>query len=514
MRQAAAESRIKRGLAPDDERDMERVCSYRLRQLHVYRYSKGRVDCICNGLPTELLYVSKEISREVVPILYGQNRFIIYHHPQTHLQQLRYLGTLAVASLKVLQVRLNRWPGCQDHDDNAVVPDCPTCWSSPNHITQRKANAPVVEKGIIKDWRECCINLASALSPGQLELSLMCDTEDLSSALEVLDAVTLLPRLKDLRVCLGRTPDPTLGYLAEQIARKMMGIYSGTQSSQTSFNHLPLEIRIHVLSYTHLGAAGTYNPLFEPLRIEDNRITYTTERAYRRQCCNHCTDFLGFCCCSWRHAAFSSTCDCRRLPSELFRVSKQMNEDANLVIFSKNLFEFRQDPSLTLEFLQRLPLTLIRSIHRIKFVITNDHILRWSGSLFPLLEWQALVAFIKDNFLISKLQLALDTQENKDLCMDSDNDGEIAYIYTAYRSIIKTLTALNGLQAFCVRLGWFRDYEELAVKEVMGSEYWNCTRGNHHEPMPTTARGRSGRGRGGRGNLTRSWRMPASYNVS
>ena len=99
------------------------------------------------------------------------------------------------------------------------------------------------------------------------------------------------------------------------------------------FRRLPRELRLYILGYIHLGRHNRYHESDDLLRIQDGKIINANVpfEFLGNKCCRKCTETLIDCCCPSARAAYSTTCTCRRLPSGLFFVDREMRQDAMAV---------------------------------------------------------------------------------------------------------------------------------------------------------------------------------------
>ena len=141
-----------------------------------------------------------------------------------------------------------------------------------------------------------------------------------------------------------------------------------------SYESLPKEMRLRILSFTHLSSqAGSYHDPDKIISIQGNKLM----KNHWLRCCNRCTETYGDGCCPTNYAAYSASCVCRQIPTQLFLVSKTMYSDAFTTLYSENCFEFHQDPEMTISFLCRLPAEASTLIRRIQFRFSVSQVLNW-----------------------------------------------------------------------------------------------------------------------------------------
>ncbi|KAK4146994.1 uncharacterized protein C8A04DRAFT_9349 [Dichotomopilus funicola] len=333
-----------------------------------------------------LLLSCRTISSEVSAFLYSANWFVIHYQARKSLVALRALTPNALASLANLKIVLNqgschrREPGTMGFEEC-----CGRIWAykqplngSPRllygcgadhgdaHDYPLTAASPPTED-VIEDWLKTAAYLASYITPGQLELSLVCDVGrgDVEIARRILDGFRLLPRLKDCHIRLCETRHPQLQQLAQEAARHARGIDSSklvgrspSSSSSSSLGpsllSLPPEIRLRILQYTDL-----ITPSKEVMwKKSSSVVSYYIQRppCYEEwgpsYCPPHCNQGCRFshcwrtifpqpsigCFCSARHTAASSRCKCWAPPTPLFLVCRTLYAEANMVFYRGNRF--------------------------------------------------------------------------------------------------------------------------------------------------------------------------------
>lgn len=375
--------------------------------------------CACPRLPLELLRVSRRVGDEALNVLMRTNRFIVraragcaemlaplaVHIPEAHL-----------ARITSLVVRLNCWPCPWGHDETRARPRrapnrCCLCSENASAADPALSSSCSAGLDMLDAWELVCARLGSGMSPRQLDLTLICDidpTDDGSAASRLLDPLRCyLPLLRSCTLRLGRTSkEQNLARLARKTALALVGIETEEPSKNSKsfpFDRLPWELKIRILSYTHLGPSGLagYDLGLERPDIVNGRVILQRKRSSisydYRKCCDRCTgtflDWFVACpvpyfslqvstspylsfpvltqtiksCCSITYAAFSPTCTCRSLPTALFYVSRAMRRAAMEIFYKHADLRVRHHdlgailrifPPATLPLLRRLTIYL------------------------------------------------------------------------------------------------------------------------------------------------------------
>ncbi|MCJ1249496.1 Endonuclease III-like protein 1 [Trapelia coarctata] len=308
---------------------------------------------------------------------------------------------------------------------------------------------------------------------------------DLDTGKAVVEGLAALPTLKECTLRLGRQPNDDLRALAQRGSKSMTNSFS---ESGFPYESLPEELRVRILSFTHLGSRGSYHDRYKLLRIERNRLVKgNLKYIHRPTCCSRCTETFADCCCPTTHASYSKSCECRLIRPELFLVGKTVYKDALRVLYSENCFDILQDPQETVLFLSRLPPGALKFIRRIQFRFSERQVRGWKRNGLTQ-QWNSLVAFIQQNLNLSNLLIVVNLQAVADICLwnDEDEDAGNRFVYDVYFQLANGLCSLPGLCDLHFVLGWFADLEPVLEKKVMGEAY-DSMKGNKTPKVPSSA---------------------------
>ena len=445
-------------------------CRYLLPQYSNPVHHKLFGDCLCQPLPTQLLYLSRTLYHETVSVLYGRNRFSVSCRKQVMLDHLNPLETLSLhawANIQYLHLELTATLSISHGVPKYEVLD----WhgSTGNAILTR--------------WTAICAFIAARITPFQLRLSVLCAVEDFKTAIDVTESMSQLPPLNKCSVHFGHHPDSRkLRSLAKASALRLTNRDDKRLGmSESCWKNLPSEVRSQILMETDLVQRKNPKKKYitnNKINIEDGRFVTSSPL-----CCWQCTEALTTCFCSPYNAAFSDTCVCSPVPTAIFQVSKLFNHEARAVFFSKNVFKFTGSFSATTRFLAGLPDLAIQNMRVIELHLDFERIyfgLSASGRHFTR-EWYDLIALLRDRLLLSKVWLsvlAIDTQTEDDLVSLNDNgDHDYSWLHTTSFRLLKPLKKLKGLRKFHVSLCWSTEFEAIAEKAVMGPEYDSIAEG-------------------------------------
>ncbi|KAL8817503.1 MAG: hypothetical protein Q9191_008136 [Dirinaria sp. TL-2023a] len=470
------------------------------------------LDCLCLPLPLQLLLVSKAIHDEVEQLLYGRNKFSVSPFPKKspgHLEVIFRLSPHAWRSMKSIHIGLTAgermdglwhegeapdwYPSIEDvrfqcrssgymlHTPNdrifpshqAIQPHNYLLGEVPPQTLQRENNT---SEELIRKWKEVCNLIHSRISASQLHLSISCTTNDKNIARAIVEPLAALPTLRTCAIHFGY---PYLERDAFKTIAKKSLLHLHNRKSVTglhgSFDDLPKEIRLKILSYTNLVYELKRYRSRRGLSVVNGRIQYS-----ERKCCTQCSDALAVCCCwSLRAAAFSTKCDCYKVPLELFSVNRRFYSDAFEVYFSRNRFIFGADnPDDAVDdfdgerqWLDRLPVKAYPWFRTIEVVFGHGLIalMREQGSKASR-SWNAFAQTISHLLDVSKVCLTINAGSLHFYWEPEDRNPDWAK--PAYNEILKPLkTHLSGLRKLHVLLSWSPEYEAIMEQEVMGSSY-------------------------------------------
>lgn len=313
-----------------------------------------------------VLLSCRAVYEEASTILYSSNQFVVryYTHDHEHgLVLLKYCSPITIAALKHLTIILNPatahmleqwqesyrrshypWSPCDRCGMNGVC----TRTRKPLNYQRKSFNK------ILQRWQDVVRHLAAHVTPGQLHLRLICEVDSLTTAGEILQPLTCLPKLADcsLRLCTSEEPrKQELQQLAKETCARLTQRFIHQSANKARLSTLPKELRIAILSFTNL-----VHPLGE--------ITWKPSTGffshYHAVVCNHChtygdwpDDHHNVCCvercsqngielrhlfCQRSSASWSSACRCWTAPTAIFLVSQAIRIDALEVFFRNNRF--------------------------------------------------------------------------------------------------------------------------------------------------------------------------------
>ncbi|PSR82527.1 hypothetical protein BD289DRAFT_437182 [Coniella lustricola] len=343
---------------------------------------------------------------------------------------------------------------------------------------------------VLKPWESVCRRLGSILPPKQLRLTVVCavddDDEDSLASRLLNPMVKHLPLLRSCTIRLGRrSKNEKLKGLARKTAHRLMW---GQQPFR--FNHLPKELRLHVLQYTRLGTAySDVNSTPEKgLHIVGDKLVFRPQHFTR--CCGNCSFYYReVCCCSTNHASYASDCTCAGLPTALFRVSHEMRYDALNTLLRYNSPLVISNSPECLKSLIQAP-TLVPVLRQLTLVgpaeipqdltaqgdsTTNSVAKLWKVWKEEFVKMLSLLAHHPD---LSVLNLEFDMRPLRNvmhywLHNARAADEEMFYwIYHIYLKVVEVAcTSLRGVGSVKFHLGIFSDLAPWLEREVLGERF-------------------------------------------
>lgn len=464
-------------------------CYYLNKRLfdHSFEWHEDDIDCVCPPLPTQLLYVSRAISKECSHVLYSENKFKICRSRYRGFLPLHYMAGTALNSITSLSIRLNAC-SCRPSHQHTNQRQCDyhrTCKGGICGQDKPLGRISRNDKSTILDWKSVCARISSNIRPFYLGLSVICDTANYETAVEIIEPLSKMPTLRTCSIRLGQTPNHELRRLAQTTVYQATGRFAKTPTHQYCNTYLPLEIQQRILGYTDLIAPHVL--YWEP-----------NHRLMVGDCCRNCTDALEACCCSLQHASFSEKCTCWKIPTDLFLISYRLREEAFKIFYERNSFAILppganftlidiQPPLLA--FLAALPQQALRHLRSIEFVfpvLSPNFLIPGTESY---LLWLQTTTFISTNLQLSTLNLTLNLSGNRGSSSDNayisvqeilDKDDAM---WETYQRIIEPLTIAplyRGLKNLFIHLSWPLDDQKLHIwdaqegileKRIMGEDY-------------------------------------------
>jgi len=368
-----------------------------------------------------------------------------------------------------------------------------------------------------------CEFLGLNIVPGRLKLAFVCDVDDGETAEEFIAPMKQLPNLKECAVRLGILPmgktnvRSNLQYLAGETALRLTGRWA---DQPFRFLDLPQEVQLQILSYTDLlasrdlqrvtaGCVPGRNPVtfFERAGIEFDASTdwdqdhFPTRYFNNLKCCGKCFDVSGVCLCRARHAAFSITCTCWRIPTAIFQVSKKIKQDAESIFYSRNHFvtpgDDKRNKTLGLrKFLDQLPAGVIKYLKHITTISPDLCVSQVTDQWPEILD----ILICEGNF--PKLSLTLDMaylsgyQEwmlYEEPIVDVPTEEVMEIVMGAYlnvgRSLAKLIEERGRLRNFFFHFSWVlqrpdqdtcRRRREIEIETLaLGERYDSTARGKY-----------------------------------
>lgn len=300
--------------------------------------------CICLPLPASLLYLSREISEEVLKILYSENSFTVGRSDVWGLTPLQQLSRSALRNIRRLSIRFNSC-GCiygkrmygglfeelcplQGPRKYGLFSCHPDCEESGFH--DRPVQLHARQYAIVFDELKCVVTkVAARCNLRLLNLDLICDTKDMATAQEVASHLLPLRNLRSVAIRLSQNPNWHHSMLCQELVRQLtsqeLGNNKTWQLPPPRSYRLPVEVITLILEYSELVA---------PFDLE--WCKYRGLAPF--DCCTTCTLASDSCACAAYHGASSPTCTCWRLPLNIFLVSHQVHKIAQTIFYRRNHF--------------------------------------------------------------------------------------------------------------------------------------------------------------------------------
>ncbi|KAF2111002.1 hypothetical protein BDV96DRAFT_583253 [Lophiotrema nucula] len=332
-----------------------------------------------------LLFVSKQVSKEAMNVLYGHHTFRIDQSMPNGLKRLKALGPDPLSALSRLIIRLDI--------PRSRVDACENFEAYPEPLNAQLAS----HKRLIREWAGLVDNLTNAVRPDQLQLYLCFRALTLETIESVLLHLERLPKLRAYGIwtdipfanrrlrleqdkvsrvrapldCL-RSKDRPAAFQVSSLVNRTAKRHQTCSSIGPVFRYLdlPQEIRFQILEYTDLVTSegvqwrSTTRPrssmvpwscqcsidILEEVggclchsnntQYYDHSELISSYNPDDQPCCGKCgpSEERLLCFCSTSDAPWSSSCNCQRHPHPLFFVSIQVRQDAIPVYYRYNQF--------------------------------------------------------------------------------------------------------------------------------------------------------------------------------
>ena len=436
--------------------------------------------CRCPPPPVSLMYTSKFVSREFLSLLYAENHFMLCRGQPGGLMALTRLAPESVASLRTLTVRLN---GCSYHNQlefSGGSKEWCRCLRSSEDETRRDVLVGTSPHytAARRDWLAIVERLSVKIRPSQLDLRLVCDVKDCKIAETILLPLQKLPRLRHCSIRLSLERSEELLRLAEETVRKVV---HPTELPLRAPESLAIELRRHIISFADFEAPSPIG--WEPT----GRL-----RVQKWSCgCRFCAAGFTTCIATWKHAAASSACTCRRSPFPLFLVNKAWRAEALRHSYQRNHFYAGHqlaslDQAFVCDFFQsllepawRLRLPIWPHIRSFECIFNRNSCDYRTSDPDGREIWRQDINFMIRELNVQRLTLIVSIEDD---LIDRSVPKSVRRAIRHYKALIEPMAALSGLKDFFLRIHirgddddhddeQLKKVEEMLQKMVKGEDY-------------------------------------------
>lgn len=174
------------------------------------------LECFCPPLPHQLLYISHVIHDEVLPLLYGENRFKVSPKkndlPNHHLNSLWVLSPVSWRTMKTLHICLTdceRWPFAAPWIETTI-----------EMLNGRTAEGST----LISEWAALCEHMASQIPVSKMNFSFYCTVNDTETGVQITKPLKKFSPMMWPAINLSPDPDNrVLKEVARMAALQLMG---------------------------------------------------------------------------------------------------------------------------------------------------------------------------------------------------------------------------------------------------------------------------------------------------
>jgi len=461
------------------------------------RNNPGRWDayCECGPVPIQLLHLCRAVNRECSLILYSENSFKICRIGRRGFKPILRLSRPTLSLITSLTVRLNACICClkitRDKDpSNGRLHTC-------------TGGVKGFDEADLAQWQGLCRCISASIEPSRLAVRVICDTESHGLARKVVLALSDMPRLRSFSIRFSQDLDSTLGPLARK------AVHQATRSPPSrepvdlepkpaSRVSLPWEIQRQILAHhPHL----TPNHALE---------WHPVDKFTRRACCGKCTDAPEACCCSGKQAAFSDSCTCWELPTELFLVNSSWCQAATEIFYQLNHFAILSNDDTSrlprapglFEFLSVVPPHARQHLRSIECIFPQLSEWPWELDTRQHKYWLKGLTSLARNIRVDKLTLNLNFSADSYHWRHLDHLSHLGHmslqniidahhsIGQSYNHVVTPLADLwsqGSLADFFVRAGFDDGNSNKAMEkrleiQVMGEGYDSISKGKNNDP--------------------------------
>lgn len=334
-------------------------------------------------------------------------------------------------------------------------------------------------------WEKLINLLALAPNSSKLELKLICDVEDATTARLILKPLEHL-RLARCSIRLSDRRNAMLEDIARSIVFRATSTNTATQG-YFRFLSLPTELRQHILTFTDL---------ITPFReIEWNPSSkFRLYDWYSRQ--YYPCSFNAFC--STQYSVFPA-CVCWRPPTPMFLVCRALLQDARSIFYASNRFIINpaySPPQLFRTELFEASIFLTQIIPRDSLAHLSDLEILFPGTQYSSLgiergildDWERATQYVAPHLkkLTLSLYMGVANDPDPDVLYTKDLQASLKALCQVHEQIVRPLSNLRCFDAFFVQawspfnhIQWtmarveqyFLKHEKHLETSVMGSGY-------------------------------------------
>jgi hypothetical protein len=461
------------------------------------------------ALPYNLFAVCNSIYNELQKVLYGENRFMVSRNARRGLRALEHLSKSTLREIRFLAIHFNvsscedKCCGCRPYScGNDLDNDPGPCQSISSHDTPLLSNT---DQLVISQWQRICTQLAGTIQPGNLELYVVCDCADATTAQMIAKSLLLLPVLRDcgLRLAIHRTKD--IKAIAKDTVLHLT-CTSPPPRPPFRFFHLPKEIQRHILEYASLASRHE----LVSMQKQPYNCTACPSDGMIAPASTMLRTILVKCFCNGAHSAFSFHCSCDSFdfPIAMFLVSREFRECAMDAFYGQNSFfvgmegffwppepvdsESEEEPPLEMTImpgLAQFPPTSIGRLTSLCLLFPSSDLDHLQPDQVGWGYWLTTIDILSQEANLPALTLEIRMSEMYYPGLDGVRPIVFAThpnrMRETYKTLIRPLEVLHGrLKNLFIYLNWEasycpderRDHEQMLERMVMGQTYdaWKC----------------------------------------
>ncbi|KAB8229659.1 uncharacterized protein BDW43DRAFT_314695 [Aspergillus alliaceus] len=471
------------------------------------------LDCDCHEIldryyyrpiPVSLFCCSRDVYREASTLFYNNNRFYIQYTGPDSFGAIMGLRPMTLSMISYLHIVLHQ----ANKDSSLTWCDC-----SDREIQRDplRRMPPRRYRDLTSGWKAVCMKLAKSIAQSRVEMCLICDTDDINVAAEVLSPLPQLPLLAAFSVRFAHpwstwniprenSLHVNLYHMAREVSMEITGRISNHHKQTFKYNLLPAELQLRILEHTALVAPEGYLAWSPDSGFSSLGEFYEYRWDPRLHCCRLCDPLRIVCCRPMvpKGGTWVSQCNkCWKFPLSLFLVNRRFYQEATHIFWSLNRFVVFDTEAYPSDVIGPFP-PILEPVHLATFM--SPYAMRYLRYLQfnsppnrgdALKAYKEMIELLRRSADLPRLTITLNLREMQSYEYEYQEpiseEEEIQTYLELYTPLIIALVPLRALKDFFVHIGTLRSWRDCVENKralwerrletmVMGMEYRSSER--------------------------------------